>query len=385
MRVKFDPPTIVSQPVRVTSDPLIIVSQLVRVTSEPPTVVSQLVRVRFDPPTVVSQLVRVRFDPPIIVSQLVKSRFGPSLIGSPLVVILSTSFSFHQHLVIAHKNSGSAVKRIFYINTFVKYKRIINLAVFHQKTITMKFTSIHFSNIRVKELSDFLHVIFPILNALGVHNAKLKGMLVGLSLAMTELDGAIPKISLKGETRSVRENDDHRDGEFLTFRTFIEAFTHSRNLTIREQAMLIYDTLKSNGYYTLNSLPLKEESTAIRTLDELFKVGRLADALTALNGKTLWQNVVVAQEEFDGAKTNRSELEVAEDAGDAAFLVAKRAKAKCAEVFEMVEALYMVEDKAEYADAMTKVNLEIEALMALMRTRATLAAKAKEAKKKPSA
>jgi len=31
--------------------------------------------------------------------------------------------------------------------------------------------------------------------------------------------------------------------------------------------MLIYDTLKSNGYYTLNSLPLKEESTAIRTLD----------------------------------------------------------------------------------------------------------------------
>ncbi len=251
-----------------------------------------------------------------------------------------------------------------------------------QNTTTMKFTSIHFSNIRVKELSDFLHVIFPILNALGVHNAKLKGLLVGLSLAMAELDAAIPKVSLKGETRGIKECDDHRDGEFLTFRTFIEAFTHSRNPTIREQAMLVYDTLKSNGYHTLNSLPMKEESTAIRTLDALFKVGRLADALAALNGKPLWQNVVVAQEEFDGAKTNRSELEVAEDAGDAAFQVGKRAKAKCSEVFDLVEALYMVEDKAEYAAAMTKVNLEIDALMALMRTRATLAAKAKEEKKK---
>lgn len=246
----------------------------------------------------------------------------------------------------------------------------------------MKFTSIHFSNIRIKELSDFLHVVYPILNALGVQNAKLKGLLVGLSLAITELDGAIPKISLKGETRSVNEYDDHRDGEFLTFRTFIEAFTHSRNLTLREQALLIYDTLKSNGYYTLNSLPLKEESTAIRTLDGLFKVGRLADALAVLNGMPLWQNVVVAQEEFEGEKTNRSELEVVENAGDAASLVAKRAKAKCAEVFELVEALYLVEDKVEYADAMARVNLEIDALMALMRTRATLAAKAKEEKKK---
>ena len=246
----------------------------------------------------------------------------------------------------------------------------------------MKFAKIYFCNIRVKELSDFLRVVFPILNTLGVLNAKLKELLVGLSLVMAELDGAIPKVSLKGETRGVNECDDHRDGEFLTFRTFIEAFTHSRNPTVREQAMLIYDTLKSNGYYTLNSLPLKEESTAIRTLDELFKVGRLADALTALSGRPLWQNVVVAQDEFEGAKANRNELEVAEDAGDAAFLVAKRAKAKCAEVFEMVEALYMVEGKAEYAEAMAKVNLEIDALMALMRTRATLAAKAKEEKKK---
>jgi len=249
----------------------------------------------------------------------------------------------------------------------------------------MKFTKIYFCNIRVKELSDFLRVIFPILNALGVQNAKLKGLLVGLSLAMAELDGAIPKVSLKGETRSVHERDDHRDGEYLTFRTFIEAFTHSRNATIREQAMLIYDTLKSNSFYTLNSLPLKEESTAIRTLDGLFKEGRLADALTALNGKPLWQNVVDAEEEFEGVKANRSELEVTEDAGDAAFQVAKRAKAKCTEVFDLVEALYLVEGKAEYAEAMAKVNLEIDALMALMRTRATLSAKKAKEANKPSA
>lgn len=256
------------------------------------------------------------------------------------------------------------------------------MAVINQTTTNMKFNKVYSNSIRVKELSDFLHVIFPILNALGVQNAKLKGLLVGLSLAITELDGAIPKISHKGETRSINEYDDHRNDEFLTFRTFIEAFTHSRNVTIREQAMLIHDTLKSNGYYTLNSLPLKEESTAIRTLDALFKVGRLADALTALSGKPLWQNVVDAQEEFDGARSNRSELEVAEDVGDAASQVAKRAKTKCAEVFELVEALYLVEGKAEYADAMVKVNLETDALVAQMRTRATLAAKAKEEKKK---
>ena len=248
----------------------------------------------------------------------------------------------------------------------------------------MKFKTIYTNSIRVKELSNFLHVVFPILNALGILNVKLKELLVGLSVAMVELDKAIPKVSLKGETRGVNEKDDYRDGEFLTFRTFIEAFTHSRNPTVREQALLIYDTLKANGYYTLNGLPLNEESTAIRTLDELFREGRLAEALVALNGKPLWQNVVVAQDEFEGVKANRSELKVTEDAGEAATLVAKRARAKCTQVFELVEALYLVEGKAEYADAITRVNLEIDAAMALVRTRATLAEKAKDEQKKES-
>lgn len=263
-------------------------------------------------------------------------------------------------------------------------KRLINLAISNQKIKTMKFKTIYTNSIRVKELSNFLHVVFPILNALGILNVKLKELLVGLSVAMVELDKAIPKVSLKGETRGVNEKDDYRDGEFLTFRTFIEAFTHSRNPTVREQALLIYDTLKANGYYTLNGLPLNEESTAIRTLDELFREGRLAEALVALNGKPLWQNVVVAQDEFEGVKANRSELKVTEDAGEAATLVAKRARAKCTQVFELVEALYLVEGKAEYADAITRVNLEIDAAMALVRTRATLAEKAKEEQKKES-
>lgn len=109
--------------------------------------------------------------------------------------------------------------------------------------------------------------------------------------------------------------------------------------------------------------------------------GRLAEALVALNGKPLWQNVVVAQDEFEGVKASRSNLKVTEDAGEAATLVAKRARPS-APVFELVEALYLVEGKAEYADAITGVNLEIDAAMALARTRATLAEKAKEEQKK---
>ena len=106
-------------------------------------------------------------------------------------------------------------------------KRLINLAISNQKIKTMKFKTIYTNSIRVKELSNFLHVVFPILNALGILNVKLKELLVGLSVAMVELDKAIPKVSLKGETRGVNEKDDYRDGEFLTFRTFIEAFTHT--------------------------------------------------------------------------------------------------------------------------------------------------------------
>jgi len=247
----------------------------------------------------------------------------------------------------------------------------------------MKFNNIYFCNIRVKELADFLHVVFPFLNVLGVLNVKLKELLVGLALQMKELDEALPKVSFKGETRTVNDYDDHRDSEYLAFRTFIEAFIHSRNPTTREQAMLIYDTLKANGY-ALNNLPMKAESTSIRALDELFKVGRCADSLQALSAKPLWGNVMIAQDEFEGVNANRSELRVTEDTGEAAFIVAKRVKAKCTEVFEMVEALYLVEGKAEYANAIVKINQEIDAVMVQIRTRATLAAKAKDTDKQPN-
>lgn len=241
----------------------------------------------------------------------------------------------------------------------------------------MRFTKNLFGGIRVNELADFLHVAYPFLNTLGPLNPKLKLALVGLSAVMDELDAALPKITYKGETRNVNDIDAHRDSEFLTFRTFIEAFTHSSNPATREQALLIHDTLKANGY-TLNNLPMKEESSTIRTLNELFSAGRHAEALVALGASPLWQKVMEAQEEFDAATTNRSELEVAENAGEAAYVVAKRAKVICAEVFELVEALYKVEEKAEYADAISKVNHEADAVVALIRTRETLAKKKKE-------
>ncbi|WP_320051908.1 DUF6261 family protein [uncultured Acetobacteroides sp.] len=245
----------------------------------------------------------------------------------------------------------------------------------------MRFTRNCLNNIRVNELSDFLHVIYPFLDTLGPLNPKLKLALVGLSDVSKELDAALPKTNLKGETRSVNEIDDYRDGEYLTFRTFIEAFTHSRNATTREQALLIHDTLKANGY-TLNSLPLKEESTTIRTLNGLFSTGRHAEAMAGLSAQPLWQNVMVAQEEFDTAAGIRSKLAVAEDAGEAAHVVAKRAKTQCTEVFELIEALYKIEGKAEYADAIGKVNHEADAVIALIRTRETLAKKKKEEEEK---
>lgn len=245
----------------------------------------------------------------------------------------------------------------------------------------MRFTKNLFGNIRVNELSDFLHVVYPFLDTLGPLNPKLKLALVGLSDVTKELDAALPKITFKGETRSVNDVDDHRDSEYLTFRTFIEAFTHSRNATTREQAMLIHDTLKANCY-TLNSLPLKEESSTIRTLNGLFSTGRHAEALAGLSAQPLWQNVMAAQEEFDAATDTRSKLAVAEDAGEAAYVVAKRAKMQCTEVFELVEALYKIEEKAEYADAISKVNHEADAVVALIHTRETLAKKKKEEAKK---
>jgi hypothetical protein len=245
----------------------------------------------------------------------------------------------------------------------------------------MRFTKNLFGNIRVNELSDFLHVVYPFLDTLGPLNPKLKLALVGLSDVTKELDAALPKITFKGETRSVNDVDDHRDSEYLTFRTFIEAFTHSRNATTREQALLIHDTLKANCY-TLNSLPLKEESSTIRTLNGLFSTGRHAEALAGLSAQPLWQNVMAAQEEFDAATDTRSKLAVAEDAGEAAYVVAKRAKMQCTEVFELVEALYKIEEKAEYADAISKVNHEADAVIALIRTRETLAKKKKEEAKK---
>lgn len=130
---------------------------------------------------------------------------------------------------------------------------------------------------------------------------------------------------------------------------------------------------------------MREESATIRTLNGLFSAGRHAEALAGLNAQPLWQGVMVAQEEFDAATSTRSQLEFVDEGGDAAYLVAKRAKVQCIEVFELVEALYKLEEKAECTDAIGKVNHEADAVAALIHTRETLAKKKKEeAKKKDS-
>ena len=61
-----------------------------------------------------------------------------------------------------------------------------------------------------------------------------------------------------------------------------------------------------------------------------------------------------------------------------AYKLSVVARRQCADILEMLNALNLVDPRPEYDELVARVNLEIDTVMQQVRTRKTLAAKAKK-------
>lgn len=241
----------------------------------------------------------------------------------------------------------------------------------------MKLKSIRLTSLRVVELLSFFRQIVPVLLLYPTLNAKLKRMAEGLSKTQGALSAAQNQGSFEGETNAIKVALKKRSESLKLFLKFVDAFTHSDNPTVQEQANLVVAAVKKE-LPALTRSGQKAQTGSIVGLNELFTTNsRYADALVALNAKPFWAKVMDDDESYTGTYSNRTELKAAEADAESASTIAKTACAECRTVLDLLEDLYNVEEKPEYLDMINKINVEIDAVMAIVHTRETLAEKAK--------
>ena len=248
----------------------------------------------------------------------------------------------------------------------------------------VKFRSIRLISLHVGEVYSFLLIVHQTLKATPNLNAKLQRLCDELGVVLVELKKAMNKGDFKNESSAVKSADKMRDNRIVAFNLLIESASYSDNPTIKGLADLILNALNDAGK-RIAALSLKEETSAIHALNELFTTNpRYVDALAGLKANESWTSVWNAQLNFESVYGYRNGKMVEEKQDAAAYEVAKKARTLCSTIFELVEDLNNVEEKPEYLAIIDKINPEIDKTMAVVRTRETLAAKAKEEAKKSS-
>jgi hypothetical protein len=230
---------------------------------------------------------------------------------------------------------------------------------------------------QVGEVFSFIKLVIAIFSPIPTLNAKLKDLVAGLSKTMADMEGVMSSPTYLIETKNKKAKDAKRDGEYLFFKSFNEAFTHSSDPTINAAANLIYKALKDAG--NVQSMKLDKETSALYALNSLFTTNeRYIEAMQTLNAKPMWDAVMTAQAEFEKEYSLLSEMKVKESEQVAAYELAKVARTQCTGVLEMLDALNLVDPKPEYDELIAKINHEIDTVMQQIRKRQTLAAKAKK-------
>ena len=250
----------------------------------------------------------------------------------------------------------------------------------------VKFKRIHLFKLRVGELYPFMLILHEaLLQSYPNLNEKLKRQCDELGQLLEVLNKAMEAGGYQTESKTVKNADKKRDNRLIAFRLLVESASYSDNPTIGELANIVLNALNDAGK-SITALSLKEETSAIHALNELFTTNsRYTDALAGLKLKESWGEVWTAQQNFEGYYSYRTDVMATEKMDATAYELSKTASTTCYYIMELVEDLYHIEEKPEYLTIIDKMNIEIEKTMAAVHTRETLAAKAREEEKNKDA
>ncbi|WP_320052827.1 DUF6261 family protein [uncultured Acetobacteroides sp.] len=241
----------------------------------------------------------------------------------------------------------------------------------------MKTKSIHFAALQIGEAFSFSRQVAALFRSSANLTPKLAELVERLEATIAVLERVLARAAYIVEIKNKRAMDSKRDSEYLCFKSLAEAFVHSTNPAVNEAANLVYRALKDAG--SVQRLKLDKESSALYGLNSLFTTNeRYVAALKALSATAQWEVVMAAQAEYEEDSRLLSEVKVKEAEPVSAYTLAKVACRQCAALFEMLNALNLVDPRPEYDGLVAHLNREIDTLRQQVRARQTLAAKAKK-------
>lgn len=244
----------------------------------------------------------------------------------------------------------------------------------------IKFNSLRMSSMRTGEAYAFLTIVLPYLKVFPTMNSKLKQAIEGLAQTMVAMEAAQRTGSQAELTKQVTEADVQRDRKLTRFDLYIQSCRLSTHPKEVEAATLIYRELKTRG--SIGDLGLKEETAALHELNTLLTTNpRYDEALQTLHATDKWFEVWSEQGRFEQQYGYRHGVLMEEKPEAAMYELIKKASRLFSYIMELVEDCYHVTEQTEYLQMIQKINPEIDKVMPVLKTRATVAKKKKDEEK----
>lgn len=245
----------------------------------------------------------------------------------------------------------------------------------------MKIKPISLSSLKVVELLSFLKHLASILEIYPELSPVLKGLVDQLKKRIVEMSMYESDVTFEQETKQVSSLSKRRTESLKAFNNYIETYIYSEDSSLRGAATLVRAPLKEN-WNELMYKGQKSQTGSILKIDELYKGNkRYVDALAAIKAKEFWDRVIQYDSSYESSYKKRNELITSQKNVTASYIVARNAIAECRKLLQFIQTSYDVENKPEWGEIVGKINVEIDDVMAMLRTRKTLAKKAKESQK----
>ncbi len=251
-----------------------------------------------------------------------------------------------------------------------------------QHPIGMKFKTLSLNNLKIVELAAFTKPCLISLNKLDCPNAKLADKINEQKILFDNLKRVMCKPNMKEATKTLRLADKKRKNALRAFKHYVKAQLLDGNEQTAAHADQIFLFLKKIGPQ-IASMGLIKETGTIEMLHQHFtSIPCYVKSVAAIGANELWARVYDAQLLFENLYNERQQLRFEFRQTESASKAADKVRQKWADIFAFIQSAYTIEERPEYLNITTIINVEIDSTMKKLHSRTTKAAKARKKKQK---
>lgn len=241
----------------------------------------------------------------------------------------------------------------------------------------MKIHGSYLWMLRVDEQIGLLRQIVTILKGFDIKALGLEEQVVELENLIKRFEAASTVSSEREKSLAMEALDNDVDGFVTFFKSQVKSYAQNPKAELSAPGGLILHSLKEQGW-NIEDMPYDAESAAIGKLNILFTMKpELVEAITKLNLKPFWDDVMAAEAKFlamQGARTQAYGLKVK----DSSTLVGRSLRASYQKLSRRIDAFAEVSDKPEYDKIIQLVNAVVEPKVQQLGARRTRNKKTKQ-------